>query len=193
MLKIFSCLVFLLLYSQVDEPAFYIEKVCANTTLDSRYIFNHSNQIIPQDKPVGEGAINKHIECLVSELKASGIFRNVTAELYRTKNANYREVLVNTDYHPEIESFVISEIVLTGFPEIDKQRFQSTLNKAGVKSGDRLLKHFYYDLENKVRNALVKAYPKELYSDDKSFWLSFRPDGERKVKLIVAPSYSGCR
>lgn len=193
MLKIFSCLACLLLSLQVDSPAFYIEKISANTTYDSRYIFNYALQVIPQDRPVRESDIKSHIECLVNELKASGIFEDVKVELRQTEKANYRELVVNTVYRREIDSFVISEVVLNGFHEIDKAQFQTSLNKAGIKSRDRLLKYYYYDLEKKIGKALVDVYPKGLYSDDKTYWLSIRPDGERKVKLIVAPSYSGCR
>jgi hypothetical protein len=82
---------------------------------------------------------------------------------------------------------------LNGFPEVDKARFQSSLNKSGIKSGGRLLEYYYYGLEKKVGSALLDAYPKSPDIGDKSYWISIRPDGERKVKLIVAPSYSGCR
>ena len=191
--KIVTCLACLLLSLQAGSSEFYIEQVSANTKYDSRYIFDYAFQVIPQDRPLKESDIKNHIECLVNELKASGIFEDVKVELLRTERANYRRLLINTVYHREIDNFVISEVVLNGFREIDETRFQSSLNKAGIKSGDRLLKHYYYDLEKKIGKALVDVYPKDLYSDDKTYWLSIRPDGERKVKLIVTPSYSGCR
>lgn len=193
MLKIFSCVAWLLFSFQVDSSAFYIEKIGANTKYSSWYIFNHASQIIPQDRLVKEGDIKNHIECLVNELKAGGIFEDIKVELLQTERANARALIVNAVYHREFESFVISEVVLNGFPEVDKAKFQSSLNKAGIESGDRLLKHFYYDLEEKIGEALVDVYPKNLSRDEKTYWLSIRPDGERKVKLIVAPSYSGCR
>jgi hypothetical protein len=193
MLKIFYCLTFLLFSLQVDSSAFYIEKIGANTKYDSRYIFNQAFQVIPQDRPVRESDIKNHIECLVRELKASGLFEDVKVELSQTEKANARSLLVNAVYHREFESFVISEVVLNGFREVDMAKFQSSLNKAGIELGDRLLKYYYYELEKKIGEALVVVYPKDLYSDEKAYWLSIRPDGERKVKLIVSPSYSGCR
>jgi len=193
MLKIFSCLAFLLFSLQVDSSAFYIEKIGANTEYSSGYILNHALQIIPHDRLVKESDIKNHIECLINELKASGIFEDVKVELSQTDKANTRELTVNAIYHREIENFVISEIVLNGFPEIDRTKFQSSLKKVGIKLGERLLRHSYYDLEEKIGKALVAVYPKNLPKDDERYWITIRPDGERKVKLLVSPSYSGCR
>jgi len=194
MLKIFSYLALLLLSLQVDSSEFYIRQICAtNTKYDSGYILNHALQIIPQDRAVGESDIKNRIECLVKELKASGIYEGVKVELLQTEKANARDFAIDVIYHREIENFVISGVVLNGFPEIDRTKFQSSLNKVGIKLGERFLRYSYYDLEEKIGKALVAVYPKNLPKDEKRYWITIRPDGERKVKLLVSPSYSGCR
>jgi len=142
---------------------------------------------------VNESDIKNRIECLVKELKASGIFEDVKVKLLQTEKANARDFVIDVIYHREIESFVISEVVLNGFPEIDRTKFQSSLKKVGIKLGEPLLRHSYYDLEEKIGKALVAVYPKNLPKDEKRYWITIRPDGERKVKLLVSPSYSGCR
>lgn len=192
MLKPLLCL--LLLFSlQSNSSEFYVEKIGANSKYDSRYIFNHVFQIIPQDKPVRESEIKNQIQCLVSDLKASGMFEDVKVELRRTEKANARTLLVDAIYRREIESFVISDIVLSGFSEADKAKFQSALNDRGIKPGAPLLQYYYGELERKIGEALVESYPKNLYRNDKTYWIAIRSDGEQKVKLKVTPAYEGCK
>lgn len=178
---------------QSDSSVFYIEKIEANSKYDSRYIFNRAFQIIPQDKPVRESEIKTSIQCLVSDLKASGIFEDVKVELRETGKANARTFLVDVVYHSELERFVISDVVLNGFPEVDKSKFLATLSRKGIKSGVPLLRYYYWGLERKIGEALVKAYPKSQDKGDKTYWLTIAPDGMKKVKLVISPSYLGCK
>jgi hypothetical protein len=178
---------------QSDSSVFYIEKIGANSKYDSRYIFNRAFQIIPQDKPVRESEIKTSIQCLVSDLKASGIFEDVKVELRETGKANARTLLVDVVYHSELERFVISDVVLTDFSEVDKGKFFAALAGKGLKSGVPFLRYYYGELERKIGEALVEAYPMSQYKGDKTYWLTIVADGMKKVKLVISPSYLGCK
>jgi hypothetical protein len=192
MLKLFLCLTILPLAVQSDPSAFYIEKIEANTKYDSRYIFNYAFQIIPQDRPVRESGVKSDIDCLVNELKASGIFEDVRAKLIETSKKNARKLLIDTVYHREIESFIVSEVALDNFPEVDKVKFQSVLNKKDVKTGIPLLKYYYSELEGKIGAALREAYPQNLLKTNKVYRIIIRPVGGWEVKLIVSSTLPRC-
>lgn len=192
MMKLILCLL-LIFGFQSDSSVFWVETVGTNSEYDSRYILNNILEFISQEKPFRESEIKSNIDCLVAELKASGIFEDVKAELRPTKrgNANARSLIVDVTYRPEIESFVISGIVLVGFPEIDNARFQAALGGTGVKPGAQFLKYYYHDLELNVGEALAKAHKKRPYRGP--YWIAIRSDGNQRVKLIVSPASSGCK
>lgn len=192
MLKLFLCLAVLLPSVQLGSKAFYVE-VEAHTKYDSRYIFNRSNRIIPQDRPVKESDIQSAIECLVDELKATGLFEDVNANLVSMRKEDVRKLEISTVYHRQIEGFVISEITLDGLQEVDKAQLQSALNEKGVKPGIYFLQYPFSELEEKISEALRAVYPDRSVRDKiEAPWITVRPDGERAVKLIVSQAYSGC-
>ncbi len=189
MLKAYLCLAMSLSLVQLNSTKFHVEQVEAVTKYDSYYIHDLAYMILPPDELRGED----DVRCLVDELKASGMFANVEAELLRTEDKDARKLTINTVYNPRIKSFVITEITLRDFPAVDPGRFQSALNAAGVKAHIPFLRYPFSDLRERIREALRKTSAKDPTDDDHpSVWVTIRPDGARKLKLIVSPTYSGC-
>src|SRR5712692_10026220 len=128
MLTFLMFLIISLTPAQFDSSNFYVESIEAQTIYDSRYIFERASRIVPPEKLVGMN----DIQCLVTELKASGIFEDVKAEVTVT-GPNTRKLLLSCRYRSHVDRFVISEIALDGFSYVDKSRFEKELDKRGVK------------------------------------------------------------
>jgi RHS repeat-associated protein len=109
-----------------------VPRVEALTKHDSRYIFNRSNRIIPQDRLVKESDIQGAVRCLVDDLKASGMFADVRAKLVRTSEVDVRKLEIETVYHRQMANFTISEIALVKLPQVDEAKFQMALKKRGI-------------------------------------------------------------
>lgn len=190
MLKLFLCLAILMAAIQSDPTGFYV-RVEAVTDHDSRYIFNRSNRIIPQYRLVKESDIQGAVQCLVDDLKASGMFADVKAKLVRTSEVDVRKLEIKTVYHRQMASFVISEISLDKLPQVDDAKFQPALKKRGIVPGLPLLSYYYSGLEERINESLEEASSSSTKGDMES-WITIRPAGSGKVKVVVSSGYSVC-
>lgn len=189
MLIVFLCAAIWWPAFQANSSTFYVHRTEALTKYDSRYIHDLAYLILPPD----ELRSSSDVECLVSELKGSGIFQDVQAELLKTDEENVRILKLDTVYQPALGNFVVSAITLNNFADVDPAHFRAALDKKGVKSGIPYLRYSYSDLQQKVEAALLEVLPKTPGPDDTLlFWISIRASGPRDVKLIVSPRYSGC-
>ena len=188
MLRMCVCLVLLVSSVQSKSQRFYVDKVVVYGRYDARYIFRRENVILPPDKLVTQN----DVACFLRELKGSGLIKDLrTRVLQRT--ADTRTLILRASYHPEIKSFVISEIMLDGLPEIDEAKFRERLNEKGLRPGVPLLKYYYAGLEERINRSLREALPLTLVDQYQgSAWITIRPAGPKKVKLIVSSVYPGC-
>lgn len=191
MLKLFLCLAILLPSIQLGRSGFYV-RVEALTDHDSRYIFNRSNRIIPQDRLVEESDIQGAVQCLVDDLKASGMFADVRAKLLSTSEADVRKLEIETIYHREMANLTISEVSLDKLPQVDDAKFQAALKKRGITAGLPLLRYYYSGIEERINDSLAEASSSSLNEGIESAWITIRPAGSRKLKVIVSPGYSAC-
>lgn len=190
MLKGFLCLIMALLIMQAESPAFYVENVEVLTKYDSRYILRRTNQTFSSDIPSKKSDIDR----LVAELKATGIFADVQVELTPSKNKNTRKLLISTEDVEQIQEVTISEVDLSGLPEVNNAEFQAALAKRGIANNSYLLKYSFSELEERVSAALREVYPNTLAVKEEMglAWVTIRADGVKRVKLIVSPAYLGC-
>lgn len=144
MINILLCLIALTPITQLDSSSFYVESIEAQTVYDSRYIFERASRIVPPDKLVRMS----DIDCLVSDLKASGLFEDVKAELVRT-GPDTRKLVLTCAYRTTFDRLIIKGVEIEDVPDIDRARFRKELNKNGVKAGTRVSKHYYRSLEGK--------------------------------------------
>jgi len=192
MLTLFLCLAIVSPSIQLGPTGFYV-RVEALTEHDSRYIFNRSNRIIPQDRLVKESDIQGAVRCLVDDLKASGMFADVRAQLVRTSEVDVRKLEIETVYHRQMADFIISEISLDKLPQVDEAKFETALKKRGITPGLPLLSYYFSGLEERINEALREALPNSSTKEDMgSAWITIRPAGKGKLRLIVSPEYSAC-
>ena len=188
MLRMSLCALLLIPSVQSDSQRFYVDKVVVYGGYDANYIFRSENVILPPDKLVTES----DIVCFLNELKGSGLLRDLRIKMLQ-RTPDTRTLVLTPLYQREIRSFVISDIVLDGLPEIDEAKFRERLNERGLKPGIPLLKYYFAGLEERINQSLREALPHDLVNQYQgSPWISIRPAGARKLKLIVSPSYSGC-
>ena len=189
MLKPLLTFALLIASTQSVSPTFYVERTYVVSKYNASYILSYANQIIPPNKLVSK----RDVDCLVGELNASGIFGEIKTELIQTE-ADAGRLTITAGDEPNAKRLSIDEIALEGLPEIDMAKLQAKLRHKGVKPGISVTKYDYRALEKKVSNALRESLPKSIVNEYMgSAWLAFRPAGERKMKLIVSPEYSGCR
>ncbi len=186
MLKLLLCSAMLLLYMQPTQPAFYV-KVEVDTELNATYIIERSNLIIPQDRMVKAREIEEDVSCLVNDLMSSGIFENVEAKLIPTGEANIRKLVITPAYHRQIADFVVAEIILDDFPEVDATNFQSALSEKGIRQEIPFLKYYFSELMEKIDEALHDVYPSSSASRVvETPWITIRLVGEGRIKLVVS-------
>jgi hypothetical protein len=183
-------LVTLPFFVQSDQPAFRVGGVSANTKYDARYILNSALHFLPPE----ELRKNSDVECLVNELKASGLFEQVHAKLADTGKENVRNLVIDTVYRSDVESFVIREINLAGYQNVDKKKFNAALKRRGILVGIPLMKYFYSRLEDLIATALREAYQHGSITkgQDQPIWIAIRPDGHKGVRLTVSPFPPKC-
>lgn len=188
MLSGFLCLL-IALTTQSVSPTLYVDSVEVLTAYDSRYVLRRTNQIFSSDKPTQRSDIDR----FVTELKATGIFADVKTELTSSKNKNVRKLVISIKNAERIHEFTISDVVLSGLPEVDSVRFQVALSKKGVTRNSLLLKYSFSELEERISEALREVYPNSVDKEAIGLaWVTIRSDGVKRVKLIVSPAYLGC-
>lgn len=188
MLNIILLMASALFVFQSTSSTFYVRDVDVLTEYDSRYVLERVGLIIPPEKSVEQ----KDIDCLVNELKASGIFEDVKVELTPAAGGE-RKLTLTCVYPGRIRAITISKVEIEGIPEADKAKFGAGLSKRGVVPGTPLMKYYFRSLEERINAALRASLPDKMAADfSGSAWLTIRPDGKEKVKLIVSPGYAGC-
>lgn len=191
--RLLLCLAILLPSVQSDSSSFYVE-VHAFSKYNAHHIFAYAGEFFPPDEPMREADVPKRIKCLVNELKTSGLYEDVQAQMNPSSREGIRLLNVHVVYHRDIKNLAISEISPEGFPEIDVEKFRAILKEKGVRTGMRFLKYNLGELTEKMTAALREAYPKELIqeTDDRSVWFIIRPGRYRDVKIVISSALPRC-
>jgi len=185
MLKLFLSLVVLISPLRVDS-AFYVDRAEVYSDYGSIYILRLANQLVPPDKLVGRREVN----CLISEVKKTGLFTSVRARTIRKKREDTRTLIVTARVTPKYRSIVISEIELVGFTNVDKSRFNQALLRNDTGVGKPLGRHTLNEVMEKITKALREISPDG--NDLELPWTGLTRVGSGQVKLTVSPAYHGC-
>ena len=185
MLKVFLSLVVLISPMRTD-PSFYVGRAEVYSDYGSIYILRLANQLVPPDKLVGRSEIN----CLLSEVKKTGLFTSVRALTIRKEGKDTRTLIVMARVIPKYRNIVISEIELVGFANVDKSRFNQALlrNDAGV--GKPLGRLSLNEVMERITKALEETSPDG--NDQELPWIGLIRLASGQVKLTVSPAYHGC-
>jgi hypothetical protein len=165
-----------------------------HSKFDTSQVFSVAHYWLPEDKQFSESDANKKVACVENELKATGIYSEIKTYLFETIKENSRGLEIQVEYPDEFERFVISDIYLEGFPEIEPAKFQAALDVRGVELIIPFLKYKFDKLEDKIFSAFREAYPKYLRQKDygSKLWILVRLSGDKQVRLVVSPTSPEC-
>lgn len=170
--------------------------IFVNSSYNNRIIFEYAHAAIPEDMLLPEGAV----DCLLSELKGTGLFTDVRAELKLAEDGQKVNITITPTWHPRIERFLIDEIVFAGFEGINEDLLRWNLHQKDLSPGVPLMRHSLKEILRMVKDAtreIYKAEPKmEDRIDDMLLNLSFRVKAAapERVKLtIISGSRSLCK
>lgn len=131
-----TVLLLMLLFAPTQaSPNPLVNRVFIATPYNASIIFEYANVSIPEDQPLRDGAV----DCLVSELNATGLFTDVHVTLKPIEGGRKVNIDIEPTWNPRRESFVIEEIILEGFTGIDEQMLRGKLRQKGLTAGTPLL------------------------------------------------------
>jgi len=187
MVNLILCFALLFSSTQLDGSAFTIERTEVHSKYGSIYILMLANQIVPPDKVSTKSDVN----CLFREVKKSGIFSDVQMRFLKGSNGS-RILSVSATPKPDLARIVINEISMTGFDHVDEKQLELALSKNGVTKGESLSKYSLNQLMEKLTHSLQSLNEVSGLDDVENPWITIRPAGSERVKLILSPTYQGC-
>lgn len=166
-----------------------VDRIFVNTQYNAAIIFEYAFASIP------EGSIleDKAVTCFVSELKATGLFTDVQMELKQTGDGHTVNVSITPVWIPAPEAYVIGELALEDFRDIDEETLRSTLGKKGLNPGVPLLRYPLSEIEAMVKDAAQEISlgnpRKERKVNEKLHYLSSRVKviAPGRVKVTIRP------
>ncbi len=167
---------------------FYVESVSVYSKYDSNYALTVARMIVPPDREVSM----TDVRCLESQLRRSGLFDVVRAEIQIT-GENRRRITLYCVARRELRGFVIGRIETVGFKELDTTKLMKALSARGVRVGIPLYEFPYDPLSEKVDEAINEALSDgNTSTSNKWAWISFAPGGKRRVNLVISENPWRC-
>jgi hypothetical protein len=189
MLELLFCLIMSFVPAQSGAPKFYVDQTVVYTDYGSIYILKLANKIVPPDELHSES----DVACLIEEVKKSGMFINVQAEIVQGDRNDMRVLTITANPEPRLQSLTLSNVELVGFPKVDIASFKQALDNHDVRPGGLLAKYSLGELMDRVNLALEDTSQNGGHKSDTEIpWITVSPSGPGSVKLIVSPQYSGC-
>jgi hypothetical protein len=174
-----------------DNPK--VSRIFVVTPYNASIIFEYANAAFPEDEPLRDGAI----DCLVAELKATGLFTDISVILKPTEDGREVNIDIKPVWNPRREKFVIEEIVFEGFTGIDGQDLPGRLRQKGLIEGTPLMSYPISKIkvlvDDTVQEMSLAADMEEDAADKILSDLSFRiiSVAPEKVRLVVVSGHKG--
>lgn len=125
-----------------------VNRIFVSSHENASIIFEYANAALPEDEPLSEGAV----DCLVSELKATGFFDEVHVELSAAADGRKVDVNIVPEWKASSRRFLIEAIKFDGFVGIDEEHLRAELRRMGIAPGEPLLHHPVSQVVAAVRN-----------------------------------------
>lgn len=186
MLKFILINLLILFSFQFLEKEFYVKEVFVASKYNSRYILTYANQLIPSEKKVKL----ETVQCLVENLKESGIFQDIKTELMPLGNDEYKLIITPT-YKPNVENFVINEIKLDKSFGINEEVFLEKLKEKNITLGTPFQP--YTEIEVGIVDVI-----EELYNQQESeealpkVWIKLNLIDNTNLSLSIMSEFPSC-
>lgn len=147
-MKIILIIVFVVLSSiSVIAQEIDISRLYVQSSKNTGYVLDYAVTLIPTYKKVSKNTIN----CAITELKKSGMFKDIKVNLILDTKGEYYLVLKPV-YKGNLSRYVITEISVEGFQTKDKEVILEQLERHNVKKGE-LFTSFL-----NIRRTIVKEF-----------------------------------
>ena len=173
--------------TEANSGKFYVERVYVFSKYDPSFVLQLANTILPPNKEVSQA----DVECLITVLKDSGLFDQIKTK-WSYSGKDIRTLELHCDPQPGREQFVVSRVSLVNLPQIDAWKFSNSITVKGVKAGVPLLNFTYDGINKAVDDSIGESVSPELLKDLGSAWISFKPDGEGKIEILVLENKPEC-
>jgi hypothetical protein len=176
------------------SPAPKVNRVSASTPFDASIIFEYAHRLLPEDEPLKSVAVEE----FVTQLKATGLFRDVEVTLVPTRDGQKVDVNVTPTWDPQRDRFILNEIVFEGPTGIREAELREFLKQHGIMPNALLLKHPLQRIKSLMREAVRETYqgdPDQMYDliehlQDGSIVIRIEQVGAQRFNLVVhVPSY----
>jgi hypothetical protein len=186
-------LIFLMLpwfsHSQTAPETFVIDRVEVHTTFDAAYVLALANAITPPNKSVTEA----DVECLLNEIRATGLFRRVETKWER-RDDGVRRLLLYCTPKSDRKRITISKFSLIDLSDVNENEFLKRMGEKGAFVGMRLVEFPYERLNDIVDESIHESVPAALASKyNGSAWIQFRKDPLGNVEVRIFPERPVCK
>src|SRR5215203_4247454 len=157
---------------------FVVERVEVHAQIDSSYVLAIANAILPPNKAVSQS----DVDCLLNELRGSGLFEKIETKWIRNDGGGVRLSLYCTSKSRR-NLFTISKFSLISLTDVDENRFLKRMAEKGVFIGTQLTQFTYDELNDLIDDSIKKSVGPVLATKyTGSAWVQFRNEGSGGVE-----------
>jgi hypothetical protein len=171
-----------------SDPSFVVERVEAHAQFDSAYILALANTRLPPNKRVKQS----EVECLLTELKDSGLFQKIKAKWDHV--GDIRRLYLYTISRPDRERMPISKFSLVGLSDVNQNEFLKRMVEKGAFTGMPSLQFSYDHLNDIIDESIQQSVPADLRSKYVgSAWIEFKVDELGGVVVTIFHEQTDCK
>lgn len=171
-----------------QTPTFVVERVEVHAQFDSSYVLALANAILPPNKAVSQS----DVDCLLNELRGSGLFEKIETKWTR-KDAGVVRLSLYCTSKTRRNLFTISKFSLTSLTDVDETQFLKRMAEKGVFIGTQLTQFTYDELNDIIDDSIQKSVGPDLASKyTGSAWVQFRNEGSGGVEVQIFPEQPKC-
>lgn len=184
------CLIAPFGYQSSEKPAtFVVERVEVHAQFDSGYILALANTLVPPDRAVTQS----DVQCLLDELKASGLFRKVEAK-WANESLSVRRLLLYCTSKSNRNRITISKFSLCALPGVNGEEFYKRMGDKGAVSGIALGQFTYDELNDVIDDSIHQSVRADFAGKyNGSAWIQFRLVTPDSVEVRIFPEIPDCK
>ena len=171
-----------------QTPTFVIERVEVHSQFDSSYVLALANATVPPNRAVSQS----DVDCLLNELRGSGLFDKIETKWIRKDDGVVRLSLYCTSKSRR-SLFTISKFSLISLTDVDENQFLKRMAEKDVFIGTQLTQFTYDELNDLIDDSIQKSVGPDLANKyTGSAWVQFRNEGSGGVEVQIFPERPKC-
>jgi hypothetical protein len=190
MLRLLLTLPLLLASLQSTEQK-KVGRIYVSSSQNTSLIYAYAGVAFPAGEPLKDGAV----ECFVSEMKATGLFSDISVKLKPADEDATVDIYIKPTWNPRWSHFTIDKLVFENFRDIDEQKLREKLQQRGLAAGESALRLSLPEIKAAVEDTIHETSTADPEKGDnlreEYLNLSFkiRLVASEKVMLTIAPGH----